>query len=68
MYSFSSVTGITATLSADSNQIVLVQDEGEDIVYEDLDFASVTDANTLMEVTGLNFKQDTTGTSVEVRI
>ena len=39
--SFSSVTGITATLSADSNQIVLVQDEGEDIVIEDLDFASV---------------------------
>ena len=65
--SFSSVTGITATLSADSNQIVLVQDEGEDIVIEDLDFASVTDANTLMEVTGLNFKQDTTGTSVEVQ-
>ena len=40
--SFSSTTGITATLSADSTNIILVQDEGEDIVIENLDFVSVS--------------------------
>ena len=39
---YSATTGIRATLNADKNAIVLVQDEGLDIVIENLDFASVT--------------------------
>jgi flagellin len=65
--SFSSTTGITATLSADSTNIILVQDEGEDIVIENLDFVSVSNANTVMRATGLNFKQDTSGTASELQ-
>ncbi len=64
--SFSSVHGITATLSANKSNIILVQDEGFDIVIEELDFASVSNANTTMTVTGLNFKQDTNGTATAV--
>ena len=63
---YSSTTGITATLSSDKSNIILVQDEGEDIVIENVDFASVTNANTKMRITGLNFKQDTSGTLIEV--
>ena len=63
---YSSVTGITATLSADKTNIIVVQDEGEDIVIEDLDFASVSNANTKMRFSGLNFKQDTEGTLTEL--
>ena len=63
---FSSTTGISATLSADKTNIIIVQDEGEDIVIENVDFASVTNANTKMRLTGMNFKQDSTGTITEV--
>ena len=63
---YSSTTGITATLSSDKSNIILVQDEGEDIVIENVDFASVSNANTKMRITGLNFKQDTSGTLIEV--
>ncbi len=64
--SFSSVTGVKGVLSSNKANIILVQDEGEDIVIENLDFASVSDGNTTMTVTGLNFKQDTNGTAVTV--
>ena len=63
---FSSTTGISATLSADKTNIIIVQDEGEDIVIENVDFASVSNANTKMRLTGMNFKQDTSGTIIEV--
>ena len=39
-------TGIRATLSADKSDIIIVQDEGEDVVIEDVNFATVSDANT----------------------
>ena len=63
---YSSTTGISATLSADKTNIILVQDEGEDIVLENVDFASVSNANTKMRLTGMNFKQDSTGTIIEI--
>ena len=56
-------TGIRATLSADSTDIILVQDEGEDIVIEDLDFASVTDANTFFRMTAMTPDQETSTTT-----
>ena len=48
--SYTANTGIRATLSADSSNIILVQDEGEDIVMEDVDFASVSNANTFLQL------------------
>ena len=39
-------TGIRATLSADKSNIILVQDEGEDLIIETDDFATVTNGNT----------------------
>ena len=63
---YSSTTGISATLSADKTNIIIVQDEGEDVVIENVDFASVTNANTKMRLTGMNFKQDSTGTIIEI--
>lgn len=56
-------TGIRATLSADSTNIILVQDEGEDIVIEELDFASVTDANTFFRMTAMTPDQETSTTT-----
>jgi flagellin len=56
-------TGIRATLSADATDIILVQDEGEDIVIEDLDFASVTDANTFFRMTAMTPDQETSTTT-----
>ena len=66
--SFSAVTGITGTLSADKTTLVLVQDEGEDIVIENVDFAGVTTdvSTTAFTATGTNFKQDTDGTSITI--
>ena len=63
---YSSTTGISATLSADKTNIIIVQDEGEDVVIENVDFANVTNANTKMRLTGMNFKQDSTGTIIEI--
>jgi flagellin len=64
---FSSTTGIRATLNANKNAIVIVQDEGEDVVIENLDFASVGDSvNTRMLVTGMNMDQDVSGTQKQV--
>lgn len=63
---YSSTTGISATLSSDKTNIIIVQDEGEDVVIENVDFANVTNANTKMRLTGMNFKQDSTGTIIEI--
>ena len=56
-------TGIRATLSADSSDIILVQDEGEDIVLEEVNFASVTDANTFFRMTAMTPDQETSTTT-----
>mgnify|MGYP003313706363 CR=1 FL=1 len=54
-------------LNANKNAIVLVQDEGEDVVIENLDFASVADnVNTRMLVTAMNHDQDVSGTQKQV--
>ena len=63
---YSSTTGISATLSSDKTNIIIVQDEGEDVVIENVDFANVANANTKMRLTGMNFKQDSTGTIIEI--
>ena len=65
---YSSNTGISATLNSAKNQIMLVQDEGHDIVIENLDFADVTTdvSTTKMTATGYNFKQDTAGTTMNI--
>ena len=64
---YSSTTGIRATLNANKNAIVLVQDEGEDVVIENLDFASVANSvNTRMLVTAMNHDQDVSGTQKQV--
>ena len=39
---YSATTGISAQLSADKASLMLVQDEGLDIVIENVDFAGVT--------------------------
>ena len=39
---YSATTGISAQLSADKASLMLVQDEGLDIVIENVDFADVT--------------------------
>ena len=56
-------TGIRATLSADATDIILVQDEGEDIVLEEVNFASVTDANTFFRMTAMTPDQETSTTT-----
>lgn len=65
---YSANTGITATLNASKNALVLVQDEGYDIVVEGVDFAGVTTNvdTTKFVATGLNFKQDVLGTAVDI--
>ena len=61
--SYTANTGIRATLSADSSNIILVQDEGEDIVMEDVDFASVSNANTFFTTTAMTPDQETSTTT-----
>lgn len=56
-------TGIRATLSADATDIILVQDEGEDIILEEVNFASVTDANTFFRMTAMTPDQETSTTT-----
>ena len=50
-------TGIRATLSADKTNIIIVQDEGEDVVIEDVDFATVTYGNTKFTFTAMSQDQ-----------
>ena len=57
-------TGIRATLSADASNIILVQDEGEDIVLEEVDFAGVANANTKLQMTAMSPDQNTSTTTV----
>ena len=65
--SYSSNTGIRATLNANKNFIIIVQDEGEDVVIENLDFSSVADSvNTRMLTTSMNMDQDVSGTQRQV--
>ena len=60
---YTSNTGIRGTLSADNSHIILVQDEGEDVAIENVDFASVSNANTKFTFTGMNMDQDVSGTA-----
>ena len=65
--SYSSNTGIRATLNANKNNIIIVQDEGEDVVIENLDFSSVANSvNTRMLTTSMNMDQDVSGTQRQV--
>ena len=50
-------TGVRATLSADKSNIILVQDEGEDLIIETVDFATVTNANTKFTFTAMSSDQ-----------
>ena len=61
--SYTANTGIRATLSADSSNIILVQDEGEDIVMEEVNFASVSNANTFFTTTAMTPDQGTSTTT-----
>ena len=61
--SYTANTGIRATLSADSSNIILVQDEGEDIVMEEVNFASVSNANTFFTTTAMTPDQETSTTT-----
>lgn len=61
--SYTANTGVRATLSADSSNIILVQDEGEDIVMEDVDFAAVSNANTFFTTTAMTPDQGTSTTT-----
>ena len=65
---YSATTGISAQLSADKASLMLVQDEGLDIVIENVDFADVTTnvATTKFTATSLDHKQETAGTAVEI--
>ena len=54
---YSANTGIRATLSADKTNIIIVQDEGEDVVIEDVDFATVTNGNTKFTFTAMSQDQ-----------
>ena len=65
---YSATTGISATLSADKTSIMLVQDEGLDIVIESLDFAGVTtDVDTTkFTATSYDLSQTTPGSAIEM--
>ena len=54
---YSANTGIRATLSADKTNIIIVQDEGEDVVIEEVDFATVTNTNTKFTFTAMSQDQ-----------
>ena len=55
--SYTANTGIRATLSADKSNIVMVQDEGEDLIVEAVDFATVSNANTKFLFTAMSQDQ-----------
>ena len=65
---YSATTGISATLSADKSSIMLVQDEGLDIVIDTLDFAGVTTdvKTTILTATSFDQKQATAGSAIEL--
>ena len=65
---YSSTTGISAQLSADKASLMLVQDEGLDIVIENVDFAGVTTNvdTTRFVATAMDQAQATSGTSVSI--
>ena len=64
---YTTTTGITATLSADKSNIILVQNEGYDIKLGDADFAgdtSATGTRKVLVVTSLDNDNATAGSSV----
>lgn len=64
---YSTTTGITATLSADATNIILVQNEGYDIKLGDVDFAgdtATTGTRKALVVTSLDNDEATAGSSV----
>ncbi len=64
---YTTTTGITATLSADSTSIILVQNEGYDIKLGDVDFAGDTASsgpNKVLVVTSLDNDEATAGSSI----
>ena len=65
---YSATTGISATLSADKSSIMLVQDEGLDIVIDTLDFAGVTTdvKTTILTATSFDQGQATPGSAIEM--
>jgi len=64
---YSSITGISAQLSADKASLMLVQDEGLDIVIDGVDFAGVANANTTkFTATSFDQAQATPGSAIEV--
>ena len=65
---YSATTGISAQLSADKASLMLVQDEGLDIVIENVDFAGVTtNVNTTKFVaTSFDQAQATAGSAIDI--
>ena len=64
---YSATTGISAQLSADKSSLMLVQDEGLDIVIDGVDFAGVANANTTkFTATSFDQAQATPGSAIEV--
>ncbi len=62
-------TGIRATLSADKSNIILVQDEGEDLIIEAIDFATVSNANTKFTFTAMSQDQtDSAATQITTAV
>ena len=66
---FTTTTGITATLSADKTNIIMVQNEGYDIKLGDVDFAgdtSATGTRKVLTVTSLDNDDAVAGSSVNL--
>ena len=66
---YSTTTGVTATLSADRTNIILVQNEGYDIKIGDVDFAgdtATTGTRKVLVVTSLDNEENTAGSSVSL--
>ena len=62
-------TGVRATLSADKSNIILVQDEGEDLIIETIDFATVSNANTKFTFTAMSQDQtDSAATQITTAV
>ena len=66
---YTATTGVRATLSADKSNIILVQDEGEDLIIETIDFATVTNANTKFTFTAMSQDQtDSAATQITTAV
>ena len=66
---YSTTTGVTATLSADRTNIILIQNEGYDIKIGDVDFAgdtATTGTRKVLVVTSLDNEENTAGSSVSL--